>query len=174
MAAIPRDTAFLLEKSISPTNNIIPNITEHVTCQGADNRMFIVSVNTLNNYLSNTEFTGQEIITYSGMKIATWFNSASGIFEGEILFMNHQLDILAKQDHSLFENIVYKYIRQDNDFSLSYDKNQKYTQAKTFKLREYVREVLIQSIDEMLTIIQTLPVDDTQFKFIASHFNTAQ
>lgn len=174
MAAVPRDISFLLEKSISPTNNIIPNITEHVTCQGANDLMFIVSVTTLNNYLSNTEFTGQEIITYRGMKIATWFNSASGIFEGEILFMNHQLDILAKQDHSLFENIVYKYIRQDNDFSLSYDKNQKDIQSKTFKLREYVSAVLIHSVDGILAIIQSLPVDDAQFKFIASHFNTAQ
>jgi len=174
MAAVPRDIAILLEQSISPTNNIIPNITEHVMCQGADGKVFIVSVTTLNNYISNTEFTGQEIITYRGMKIATWFNSASGIFEGEILFMNHQLDILAKQNHSLFENIVYKYICRKNDFSLSYDKNKIDTQAKTFKVRAYVREVLIQSVDGILAILQSLPVDDAQFKFIASHFNTSQ
>lgn len=174
MASIPSGTSFLLERSISSDNNIIPNITKHVMCQGVDNLMFIVSVSTLKNYLSKTEFTGQEIITYRGMKISTWFNSASGVFEGEILFMNHQIDILLKQDHTLFENIVYKYIRQDNDFSMSYDKNQKYTHAKTFKLREYVSAVLIQSVDEMLSILQSLPVDDTQFKVIASHFNTVQ
>lgn len=174
MAALPRDISFLLERTISPSNNAIPGTIDYVTCQGADSLMFVVSVTTLNNYLSTAEFTGQEIITYRGMKIATWFNSASGIFEGEIVFMNHQIDILAKQDHSLFENIVYKYIRQDNDISLSDDKNKKYTQSKTFKLREYVREVLIHSVDEMLRVLQSLPVEDAYFKFIASHFNTVQ
>lgn len=173
MASIPSGTSFLLERSISSDNNIIPNITKHVMCQGVDNLMFIVSVSTLKIYLSKPEFTGQEIITYRGMKISTWFNSASGVFEGEILFMNHQIDILLKQDHTLFENIVYKYIRQDNDFSLSYDKK-KNTHAKTFKLREYVSAVLIQSVDEMLLVLQSLPVDDTQFKVIAPHFNTVQ
>lgn len=167
MAALPADVAFLLQHA--EENDCVPK--QNITCQFADNKTIIISKDNLIKYLTNPEYIGKEIITYRGIKIATWFNSNTGCFEGEIMFMNHQLDILAKQEHSLFEHVYYKYFLQKNDIvanpKLIIVEN---TKEKTFKLRCYVIEMLVQSINTILSILQKLPVDDTQFNFIASHF----
>lgn len=168
MAALPVDISVLIEQSIQPedTNR------NYITCQGNDNLLFNIDVNVFNKYILDTKYTGKEIITYRGLKIATWFNRNTGCFEGEILFMNHQLDILAKQKHSLFENIHYKYFMQKNDIAANFEVilNFENIKGKTFKLRCYVREMLIRTVDTILAILQNLSIDDTQFKFIASHF----
>ncbi len=166
MAALPADVAFLMENAIDN------NFTSHVAipCQFY-NKLIYITINTLAQYIANPEYTGQEIINYRGIQIATWFNRNTCIFEGEIRFKNHQLDILAKQDHSLFKNVYYKYILQKNDIKADANIiNVDATPGKTFKLRCYVREFLIQSVDTLLNILHTLPVDETQLKFIASHF----
>jgi hypothetical protein len=175
MAALPMDISVLLEQAIrTETHNPMPGT--YITCQGGNNLQFNIGINMFHKYVSDPKYTGKEIIKYRGLKIATWFNKNTGCFEGEILFMNHQLDILAKQEQSLFENVYYKYFLQNNDMTtktlnnLMYNNTKGNTKEKTFKLRCYVREFLIHSVDTILNIMQNMPVDDIQFKFIASHF----
>jgi hypothetical protein len=170
MAALPMDISVLLEQAIRP-ETYDPTPETYITCQGGNNLQFKIGINILHKYVSDPKYTGKEIIKYRGLKIATWFNQNTGCFEGEIMFMNHQLDILAKQEHSLFEHVYCKYFLQKNDIvanpKLIIVEN---TKEKTFKLRCYVIEMLVQSINTILSILQKLPVDDTQFNFIASHF----
>jgi hypothetical protein len=137
MAALPMDVAVLLEQSIH-TKTHGPMDGTYITCQVSDNLQFNIDMNILHKYITSPKYTGNEIITYRGIKIATWFNTNTGCFEGEIMFMNHQLDILAKQEHSLFKNVYYKYFRQKNDCPCFVNGKLitgKSTKGKTFKMR---------------------------------------
>ena len=97
MAALPMDISVLLEKAIrTETHDPMPGT--YITCQGGNNLQFNIGINMLHKYVSDPKYTGKEIIKYRGLKIATWFSQNTGLFEGEIMFMNHQLDILAKQE----------------------------------------------------------------------------
>jgi hypothetical protein len=173
MASLPIDIAGLYQIAVKPeeiTNNI-NDAGPFITCQCADDMTFMISKTNLVKHLKNPVYTGMAYTSYRSVKIATWFNSAAGVFEGELMFMNHQMDILRNQDHALFDNIYYKYLKTENDIGLDMQfNNANIITDKTFKLRDYVREKLMQSVDAVLEILRTLPITDEQFNAIAEQF----
>jgi hypothetical protein len=170
MASLPIDIAGLYQIAVKPEE--IDNgqsAGPFITCQCADGVQLMINGTNLVKYLKNTCHTGIEYTTYRSVKISTWFNATSGIFEGELMFMNHQMDILANQENSLFDDIYYKYLKRENDIGLNTIFNCS-NDCKTFKSRDYVREKLMQSVDTVLDILQNLPIDDEKFKTMVYQF----
>lgn len=172
MAALPIDVAVLYQIAVKPEEIVNGQAAgPFVTCQCADGVQLMINGTNLVTYLKNPRYTSIEYTTYRSVKIGTWFNSTSGIFEGELMFMNHQIDILANQEHSLFDNIYYKYLKKENDIGLNMLFNSaKINTNKTFKSRDYVREKLMQTVDTVLEILRTLPITDDKFKVITDQF----
>ncbi len=176
MAALPIDVANLFALAIKPEE--INNI-HSIVCQCADGMQILINKTNLIEYLKNPNNTGIEYITYRSVKIATWFNRASGVFEGELMFMNHQIDALSKLNHTLFDNIYYKYLKNDNDISFPLTQNSKPTMivncdriitGESFKSRDYVRETLMNTVDTVLDILQIQSITDNKVKIITDQF----
>lgn len=160
------------EFSVSGTikSEAISNNCHITVCQCADGMQILINRTNLIEYLKNPKYTGIKYTTYRSVKIATWFNITSGVFEGELMFMNHQIDALSTLNHSLFDNIYYKYLKNDNDISLPLNKNSKLDTNKTFKTRDYVLEKLIHTVDTILDILQTQSITNNHVKSIANQF----
>ena len=170
MAALPIDVAVLYQIAVKPEEIVNGQAAgPFIKCQCADGVQLMINGTNLVTYLKNPRYTSIEYTTYRSVKISTWFNAAYGIFEGELMFMNHQMDILSNQEHSLFDNIYYKYLKKENDIGLNTIFNNS-NDGKTFKSRDYVREKLMQSVDTVLEILRTLPITDDKIKIIAEQF----
>jgi hypothetical protein len=177
MAALPIDVASLFALAIKPED--VTNNCNNIVCQCADGIQILINRSNLIEYLKNTDNTGIEYITYRSVKIATLFNRTSGIFEGELMFMNHQIDALTKLNHALFDNIYYKYLKNDNDISFPLTRNSKPTMivncdriitGKSFKARDYVRETLMHTVNTVLDILRSQSMTDKQVKGITDQF----